>query len=158
MWRVRVAVKAMYLWACSQGWLGKGAESPIEKLHNGKLTSKKAIVSDEDFEKVLKEARKAPRLKELMIFIRYTGCRPFEIIQSTAANIDWSIPAIRHRFEDTKQEQKDRMIILNDKVKEIIERRAKRGGLLFKSRNGEEKEINIRNAGASVKRLSGLRG
>ena len=149
VWRVKVAIKACWVWGAEQGHI---RADTLAKLRLPRLAARTEIITPADFDKIVAACRNR-ELRDLLLFLRHTGCRPFEALQATAADIDWSIPAVRYHHARTKQKRKDRLICLTEVPLEIIKRRAaeRPEGLLWRNRTGQEWDV--RDTANAMRRL-----
>ena len=129
------SVKRCVKWAVAQGYID---HNPLQHLSIPAGERKEALVSEDEYERVLKFA-KPDSLRDLLITTWETGCRPQESLRAEARHVDvpnqrWVIPP-----SEAKGEKMTRIVYLTDNAFEITRRLMRRypEGTLFRNARGD---------------------
>ncbi len=140
-------LNAAFAWAVKREHISRNPIKGVERVAAGSR-SEDALISPEDHARVLKVAKRA--LRDFIIVLEATGCRPGELANATAAHFDPMLRAIVYRAKPrdggfrhkTANKGKDRRILLTGEALAIILRRIKRyprGPLFPKTRYANSK-------------------
>jgi integrase len=154
--RVRMALSslnAVLNWAVKAGLIPvnpiKGIETPA-----GRSRSRDCVLSPADHQRVLEAAR--GQLRELVVCLESTGCRPGELLTATAADWDDRLGALVF-YADTRRQagekrhkiagkDKDRRIFFAGEALDIMRRRVRRypRGPLWRASQGPDRPLAVR--------------
>jgi integrase len=128
-------VKGAFNWACKQGLI---PNNPIALIEMPRKTPREILVSDEQWEKVMKHV-KDDEFRELLIFFKATGCRPFEAITVQARHFDRDERRFVLERSESKGKKYNRVIYLNDEAFAISCRLALKypEGPIFRNAKGD---------------------
>jgi integrase len=130
------AIKRMFAWAKEQGYLGA---NPLAAMKTDKTTVREAYITPAQADAAL-AATKKPYMRDLLVALRETGCRPKEVWTLTGDRVDldaktWQvIDKNRHRTG-----RKHRTVYLSTTMVELSRILIARygDGVLFRTSEGE---------------------
>lgn len=121
------ACQRPFFWAEEEGRIER---NPLRAVAKPALQTRDVYMSQEQWQAVLKACPNEP-IKDLLCFLRYTGCRPFEVRQIEAKHVDRKNRCIVFPKEISKGRKFQRVILLShDTAFEIVQR------LLLKTPDG----------------------
>lgn len=140
------AVSAAFNWAIRSGLLEKNPLQNIDKP-SYRSRSRDFIVDAETHTLFL--AAIPPRLRDLVVCLENTGCRPSELTNATAKDFNAELGAIVYFGENTRKEgetghktgkYRDRFIFLDGKALELVKGLVEKypTGKLFRTKQGKE--------------------
>jgi integrase len=135
-----VSVKVALNWAAGQELI---PANPIKKLPSGKPPAREVYITPEQWAKVLAAVDDSDPFREVLLFLKATGCRPGEATIAECRHIDRERKVIVLGVNEWKcggKTGKKRVIYLNDESLALVERayvRAGQDGLLFRNRKGQ---------------------
>jgi integrase len=103
-------IKGAFNWACKQGLI---AINPIDKIEMPRRTPREVTVTPEQWDKVM-ESMTDECFRDLLVFLKETGCRPFEALTVTAAHFDREHKRFVLSRGESKGKKYNRVIYLNE--------------------------------------------
>lgn len=119
---VRGIVLGCYTWAEGQGYI---ARNPFGKVKAGKHGRRERILTAD--EKTLINGRASPPLRDFLLVLDQTGCRPFsEAAAVTAEMVDFDQGTVTFAKHKNAKKGKTRVMYMPEAVKELFGRLAKK--------------------------------
>lgn len=119
---VRGIVLGCYTWAEAQGYITR---NPFRKVKAGKHTRRERILTAD--EKALVHGRASPPLRDFILMLDQTGCRPFsEAASMTAAMVNFEQGTVTFAKHKNAKKGKTRVVYLPAEAKELLARLAKK--------------------------------
>src|SRR5262249_12854634 len=113
---VTVSVKRAFNWACQMRMIH---EYPFHGYRTNEERPPMAPMPDGDFRLILRRSR--PSFRRLVIFLRFTGCRPGEAAALEWSDIDWTrAVAILRKHKTAKKTRKPRILPLPPVVVKLL--------------------------------------
>jgi integrase/recombinase XerC len=109
------AIKRAFRWGHRQGYLDS---NPLEGLDRPKMPRREVILTPDQERAVLKAA--PPPLRDYLVMIHETGCRPSEVARMEAAHVDGDMVTMRSKT--TEATGRARTIYLTAIASEIVRR------------------------------------
>lgn len=126
------AVSRVFNWA-------KGEElvttNPTVGCERSGYQPRECELTDEQWNLVLSVLNEDDPFTDFVWFLYLTGCRPFEARTATDFHFDRASKALIFERVNSKGKKSRRLVVLNDKALEIVERRAG-GSYIFTNRRG----------------------
>jgi integrase len=132
---------------CALNWAVEIAElipaNPIKKLKSGKPPAREVYIKPEQWQAVLSAVDDSDPFKEILLFMKATGCRPGEATVAGCHHADLTRKVVVLGIEEWKcgrKTGKKRTIYLNDDALALVQlayMRAGQDGLLFRNRKGQ---------------------
>lgn len=112
------AVQAVVAWAVETDRI---PSNPVAKYKKPAQRSRTRVMTDDEFQQLLRAAHANAPLRRILIAARYTGCRPCELRQLTWGMVDfrsgiWIIPIESHKTGTQQKTPKPRIVPLSPKI------------------------------------------
>lgn len=149
-----VSVKRALNWAADQELI---PANPVKKIPSGKPPAREVYITPEQWAKVLNAVDDSDPFKEVLLFLKATGCRPGEATAAECRHVDLTRKVVVLGIDEWKcgrKTGKKRVIYLNDEALALVQlayMRAGQDGLLFRNRKGRAFSCNW--IGSKCKRL-----
>lgn len=109
------AIQRAFKWATAQGYIDA---SPLANLEKPAATRRDNCPSPADYKLMLENATEP--FRSLLVFAYETGARPQEIMQLESRHVQGDL--IVFPAEESKGKRRNRVIYLNDRAKQIVEK------------------------------------
>lgn len=129
-----IAVTRAFNWAVKQGLIDK---NPIRGMEKPPASQRTVVLPQDQYHKILSFASDQ-EFHDLLTFCWETGCRPQEAFRLEGRHLDLSHSRCVFAEEESKGKKKKRIIYLNAKALEIVQRLAQKhpSGPLLRNEDG----------------------
>jgi integrase len=130
---VRAVVRA-FNWAVKMGVL---KENPLKGAERPSLMPRECYITPQQFDSIMATIRDDD-FRDLVTFLRETGCRPQEARRAEARHFDRSGQTLTFPREESKGKRRQRVIVLTPTALAVVQRLSLKhpDGALFRNRDG----------------------